>query len=351
MQIPERTSFQREVDGNQTDLFTLSNGHGLTVTITNYGGRIVNLLVPDREGQPVDVSLGHASLNDYLDQETFFGTLVGRYGNRIAGARFTLDDRTYSLAVNNGPNSLHGGEKGFNAKVWDTHQPDERTLVLRYVSPDGEEGYPGTLTVGVVYTLTDDNGIRITYEATTDQPTVVNLTNHTYFNLSGEGSGSVEDHVLQLEADHFTPVDATLIPTGVLAPVAETPFDFRQPTRIGDRIGADHEQIRFGGGYDHNFVLNGGQTAEPRRIATVHSPQTGIVLHALTTEPGVQLYTGNFLDGTLIGKLGKPYGKRSGFCLETQHFPDSPNQPAFPSTVLRPGETYRSTTVYQFATL
>ncbi len=347
--LPDRARFQKEVDGKKTDLYVLTNAAGMKVALTNYGGRIVSILVPDKNGAMVDVNLGHGSIDDYLNRESFFGTLVGRYGNRIAKGKFTLDGKTYSLATNNGPNSLHGGKKGFNAKVWDATPVGNNGLKLRYVSQDGEEGYPGTLTVDVTYTLTDDNGIKIDYQATTDKNTVVNLTNHAYFNLNGEGSGTVGDHVLQINADRYTPVDATLIPTGELAPVEGTPFDFRKPTPIGQRVDADHPQIKNGGGYDHNFVLNGGQTDQPRLIATASSPKTGITMQVLTTEPGVQFYGGNFLNGQVTGKSGRPYEKRTAFCLETQHFPDSPNQSSFPSVVLKPGQTYKTTTEYRFS--
>ncbi|MGA0559644.1 aldose epimerase family protein [Larkinella sp. VNQ87] len=347
--LPERSRFQKDVDGKQNDLYVLTNAKGMKVAITNYGGRIVSILVPDKTGKMVDVNLGHSSIDDYLANESFFGTLVGRYGNRIAKGQFTLEGKTYKLPVNNGPNSLHGGKKGFNARMWDATPAGDNSLKLRYVSQDGEEGYPGTLTVDVTYTLTDDNGIRIDYQATTDKTTVVNLTNHAYFNLNGEGSGSVADHLIQINADRFTPVDATLIPTGELASVEGTPFDLRKPVAIGERQDADHVQIKNGGGFDHNFVLNGGQTAQPRLIATVTSPKTGISMDVLTTEPGVQFYGGNFLNGKAVGKTGNPYEKRSAFCLETQHYPDSPNQPNFPSTVLKPGETYKTTTEYRFS--
>ncbi|MGM9506712.1 aldose epimerase family protein [Larkinella sp. GY13] len=347
--LPDRSRFQKDVEGKQADLFVLTNASGMKVAITNYGGRIVSILVPDKTGQMLDVNLGHSSIDDYLENESFFGTLVGRYGNRIGKGKFTLDGKTYQLATNNGPNSLHGGKKGFNAKMWDATPVGTNGLKLHYVSPDGEENYPGTLTVDVTYTLTDDNGIKIDYQATTDKSTVVNLTNHAYFNLNGEGSGSVADHLVEIKADRYTPVDATLIPTGELAPVDGTPFDLRKPVAIGERQDADHPQIKNGGGFDHNFVLNGGQTAEPRLIATVTSPKTGISMDVLTTEPGVQFYGGNFLNGKRIGKSGKPYDKRSAFCLETQHFPDSPNQSKFPTTVLKPGETYKTTTEYRFS--
>lgn len=349
--LPRRIDFQKDLDGKKTDLYVLKNTSGVTVAITSYGGRIVSWLVPDKNGRMVDVTLGYNSLDEYLNNnESYFGTLVGRYGNRIAKGKFTLDGKTHTLPINNGPNSLHGGKKGFNARVWDARSIDDRTLELTYVSADGEEGYPGKLTTTVVYTLSDDNSLKIDYTATTDKPTVVNLTNHAYFNLNGEGSGPIADHRLMIAADRYTPVDETLIPTGELAPVEGTPFDFRKPTPIGERADADHPQIKHGGGYDHNFVLNGGQTATPRRIATVESPQTGIVMDVSTTEPGVQFYGGNFLDGSQKGKSGNAYEKRSAFCLETQHFPDSPNQPGFPSTVLRPGQTYKTTTIYTFST-
>ena len=347
--LPERSRFQKEIEGKQNDLFVLTNAKGMKVAITNYGGRIVSILVPDNTGKMVDVNLGHNSIDDYLANESFFGTLVGRYGNRIAKGQFTLDGKTYKLPTNNGPNSLHGGKKGFNTKMWDATPVGSNGLKLRYISQDGEEGYPGTLTVDVIYTLTDDNGIKIDYQATTDKNTVVNLTNHAYFNLNGEGAGSVADHLVQINADRYTPVDTILIPTGKLAPVDGTPFDLRKPVAIGERQDVDDPQIKNGGGFDHNFVLNGGQTAEPRVIATVTSSKTGITMDVLTTEPGVQFYGGNFLNGQRIGKAGKPYDKRSGFCLETQHFPDSPNQPTFPSVVLKPGETYKTTTEYRFS--
>lgn len=347
--LPARSKFQKEIDGKPNDLFVLTNAKGMKVAITNYGGRIVSILVPDKTGQLVDVNLGHGSIDEYEANESFFGTLVGRYGNRIGKGQFTLDGKTYKLATNNGPNSLHGGKKGFNAKMWEATPEGNNVLKLHYVSADGEENYPGTLTVDVTYTLTDDNGIRIAYQATTDKNTIVNLTNHAYFNLNGEGSGSVADHLVQINADRYTPVDATLIPTGELAPVEGTPFDLRKPVAIGERQDADHPQIKHGGGFDHNFVLNGGQTAEPRLIATVTSPKTGISMDVLTTEPGVQFYGGNFLNGQRIGKTGSAYDKRNAFCLETQHYPDSPNQPKFPSTVLKPGETYKTTTEYRFS--
>ena len=347
-----RAPFGQTPDGEAVESFTLTNAHGIELRAISYGGIIVSLRVPDRDGRRDDVVLGHDDLAGYLAKPSFFGALVGRYGNRIAGGRFTLDGRTYTLATNNGPNHLHGGVRGFDKRVWKA-QPFERPgtagLVLTRTSPDGEEGYPGNLAVRVTYTLTDRDEVGFDYFATTDKPTVVNLTQHSYFNLAGDGKRDVLGHELMIDADRFTPVDKTLIPTGVLAAVAGTPFDFRKPAAIGARIGADDEQIRNGGGYDHNFVLNGrGEGRAP--VIRVFEPTTGRTMDIATTEPGVQFYSGNFLDGSVTGKAGHVYGKRYGFCLETQHFPDSPNHPGFPSTVLRPGKEYRSKTVLKFGT-
>jgi aldose 1-epimerase len=347
-----RAPFGQTPDGEAVESFTLTNAHGIELRAISYGGIIVSLRVPDRDGRRDDVVLGHDDLAGYLAKPSFFGALVGRYGNRIAGGRFTLDGRTYTLATNNGPNHLHGGVRGFDKRVWKA-QPFERPgtagLVLTRTSPDGEEGYPGNLAVRVTYTLTDRDEVGFEYFATTDKPTVVNLTQHSYFNLAGDGKRDVLGHELIIDADRFTPVDKTLIPTGVLAAVAGTPFDFRKPAAIGARIGADDEQIRNGGGYDHNFVLNGrGEGRAP--VIRVFEPTTGRTMDIATTEPGVQFYSGNFLDGSVTGKAGHVYGKRYGFCLETQHFPDSPNHPGFPSTVLRPGKEYRSKTVLKFGT-
>ena len=347
-----RAPFGQTPDGEAVESFTLTNAHGIELRAISYGGIIVSLRVPDRDGRRDDVVLGHDDLAGYLAKPSFFGALVGRYGNRIAGGRFTLDGRTYTLATNNGPNHLHGGVRGFDKRVWKA-QPFERPgtagLVLTRTSPDGEEGYPGNLAVRVTYTLTDRDEVGFEYFATTDKPTVVNLTQHSYFNLAGDGKRDVLGHELMIDADRFTPVDKTLIPTGVLAAVAGTPFDFRKSAAIGARIGADDEQIRNGGGYDHNFVLNGrGQGLTP--AIRVFEPTTGRTMDIATTEPGVQFYSGNFLDGSVTGKAGHVYGKRYGFCLETQHFPDSPNHPGFPSTVLRPGKEYRSKTVLKFGT-
>ena len=345
-----KKAFGKTADGRTVDLFTLTNNRGMRVAITNYGGIVVSIVVPDRNGQPADVVLGFDGFDGYLAKEPYFGALIGRYGNRIGNARFKLDGVEYKLAANNGPNSLHGGLQGFDKRVWTAREiPGERpALELTYLSKDGEEGYPGNLSAKVVYSLTDDNALRIDYTATTDKDTVLNLTNHSYFNLAGQGNGDVLKHHIMINADRFTPIDRTLIPTGELRKVENTPFDFRKQAVIGARIDADDEQIKFGNGYDHNFVLNRSGTGLSL-AARVVDPESGRKLEVLTTQPGVQFYTGNFLDGSIRGKGGKAYGRRSAFCLETQHFPDSPNKPGFPSTVLKPGETYRESTVFRFS--
>ena len=339
-------------DGKAVRLYTLTNSQGMQVKITNYGGTITSILVPDRRGRIGDVALGYDSLGPYAKNlgGTYMGALIGRYGNRIGKARFTLDGTTYKLAANNGPNTLHGGKVGFNQKVWTARPLPGRHsagLALSYVSSDAEEHFPGTLHVSVVYRLTNDNALRIAYTATTDKDTVVNLTNHTYFNLNGAGNGDILGHRMMINADRYTPIDTTSIPLGPLAPVAGTPFDFRRPRAIGARINADNTQIKNGSGYDHNFVLNGRGL---RLAARAYSPQSGRVLAVYTDQPGVQFYTGNFLNGTEIGKGGKAYKRRTGFCLETQHFPDSPNEPSYPTTELKPGETFHSTTIDKFST-
>ena len=341
--------FGQTKDGTAVELFTLRNNHGAEVGICNYGGLVVFLKVPDRNGQFGDVTLGYDKLEDYLKDSPYFGALIGRYGNRIAKGKFTLNGRQYTLAVNNGPNALHGGLKGFDKVVW---QPTIRAsltgpeLELNYVSKDGEEGYPGTLHVTTIYSLTEDNALKIQYKATTDKDTVVNLTHHSYFNLSGKGD--ILSHEIMLPADKFTPVDSTLIPTGEVRPVEGTPFDFRTPTAIGARIGQDDEQLKFGGGYDHNWVIN-KPMGQLGLMARVYDPASGRVLEVLSTEPGLQFYSGNFLDGKNIGKGGWAYKFRNGFCMEPQHYPDSPNQPNFPSVVLKPGEVYRNTIIYKFS--
>jgi aldose 1-epimerase len=336
--------------GQAVDLYTLAAGT-TRVTVTPYGAILASIVTPDRDGRPGDIVLGFEGIEGYVTSNPYFGAVVGRYGNRIGNARFILDGQTYELAKNNGPNTLHGGVRGFDKVLWTAREvqgpADAAALELQYVSADGEEGFPGTLTATVTYTLTAANELRIDYRATTDKPTVVNLTNHSYFNLAGQGRGDILDHRVTLHAERFTPVDATLIPTGELRPVAGTPFDFRSPTRIGSRIDADDEQIRYGLGYDHNFVVD-GTPGVLRPAARVVSPASGRSLEVLTTEPGIQFYSGNFLDGSVTGKGGSVYGRRTAFCLETQHYPDSPNKPQFPSVVLRPGETYQSTTIFRF---
>ncbi|MBB1285805.1 galactose mutarotase [Flavisolibacter sp. BT320] len=346
-QLPDRKAFQSTIDGKQTDLYVLKNKNGMTAAFTNYGSLIVSLHVPDIDGNMRDVVVGHGSVMDFVNSgEAYFGATIGRVGNRIAGGRFTLDGKEYTLAQNNGPNTLHGGKKGFQAVVWEATQPNDTTLVLHYLSPDGEEGFPGNLDVTVTYSLMSDNGFRCEYKATTDKRTVVNLTNHAFFNLNGEGSGTINNHILQINADRYTPVDSTLIPTGKIAPVAGTPFDFRQPTPIGQRLSQDNEQLRFGKGYDHNYVLNGSGM---KKAATVIGDQSRIQMDVFTEEPGLQFYGGNFMQGKNTFKSGSKDEFRTAFCLETQHYPDAPNQPGFPSIVLSPGETYTTTSLYTFS--
>lgn len=344
---PDRRNFQDTVDGKATDLYILKNSKGMTAAITNYGGRLVSLLVPDNEGNLRDVIVGYGSVGAFVDSsESYFGATIGRVGNRIAKGKFTLDGKEYSIFTNNGPNTLHGGKKGFNAVVWDASQPNDTSLVLHYLSKDGEEGYPGNLDVTVTYSLTSDNGFKCDYKATTDKKTVVNLTNHAYFNLNGEGSGTINNHILQINADRFTPVDSTLIPTGELQSVSGTPFDFTQPRTIGFKIEEANDQLRYGGGYDHNFVLNGSGM---KKAATVIGDQSRIQMDVFTQEPGLQFYGGNFMQGANTLKSGKKDEYRTAFCLETQHFPDSPNQPSFPSIELNPGQTYQTTSLYKFS--
>jgi aldose 1-epimerase len=338
-------------DGTTVDLVTLTNAHGLEVRAMSYGGIIVSLRTPDRNGRLDDIVLGYDSLDRYVvNNSPYMGAIIGRYGNRIAGGQFELDGQTYALATNDGPNHLHGGVRGFDKVVWTVEPRQDASgvsAIFTRVSPAGEEGYPGALTARVTYTLGDDNALTVEYRATTDAPTHVNLTQHSYFNLAGQGARDILAHELQIDADRYAPVDETLIPTGELVDVTGTPFDFRTPTAIGARIDASDVQITRGRGYDHNYVLR--RTGDGlQRAARVVDPSSGRMLEIATTEPGIQFYSGNFLDGSITGKAGRAYQHRYGFCLETQHYPDTPNQPAFPSTVLRPGEEYSTTTVFRF---
>jgi aldose 1-epimerase len=345
-----RASFGTTPAGGAVDVFTLANAHGLELRVLTYGGIIVSLTVPDRDGRMADVVLGHDSLEEYLSDSSYFGAIIGRFANRIAGGRFTVDGKPYQLAANDGPNHLHGGRTGFDRVVWRAapfRAGDAAGVALSYTSPDGEEGYPGNLDARVRYALTDRDELVVDFLATTDQATPVNLTQHTCFNLTGDGAGDILGHLLRINADLMTPVDENLIPTGRFAPVAGGPFDFRTLTGIGARIATDDEQLRRGRGYDHNFVLRRG---EPGLVhaAQVVEPTSGRTLDVYTTEPGLQFYSGNFIDGRVIGKSGRVHGPRAGLCLETQHYPDSPNQPGFPSPLLRPGQEYRSRTVFAF---
>jgi len=345
-----KEDFQKKVDGKPVELFLLTNATGGEISVINYGAKIVSLLVPDKKGNWVDVVLGKSCIDDYLnDQEPYFGAICGRTANRIANGRFILDGNEYQLAINNGPNNLHGGIKGFHAVVWNARQLDNQTLELSYLSKDGEEGFPGNLHVSVIYHLTNDNALEIYYEAVTDKTTIVNLTNHSYFNLSGEGDPSIDDHTLIINADYFLPASDVAIPLGIPENVEDTPFDFRFGHTIGERIEEEYTQLIYGNGYDHNFNLN--RSGEDLAFcAKAVSPKTGIAMQIYTTEPGVQLYTGNYLDGSFTGKNGHTYPRRSAFCLETQHFPDSIHHPDFPSIILHPGDKFRSKTIYHFST-
>ncbi|AYG79028.1 Aldose 1-epimerase [Streptomyces hundungensis] len=349
---PSKRHFGALADGTAVDVWTVANG-GTRLKVLSYGGIVHSLELPDRQGNLANVSLGFDNLADYVAKSPYFGGLIGRYGNRIAAGRFTLDGHTYQLPLNDGENSLHGGTQGFDKRMWHIDpftRGSDTGLVLSRVSPDGEMGYPGTLKVRVTYTLTARGAWRIDYEATTDRPTIVNLTSHTYFNLAGEGSGTIYDHTLELAAGRYTPVDAGLIPTGELSRVAGTPFDFRRAKPIGRDIRAGGEQLVRAKGFDHNWVLDKGITASPGYALTLADPSSGRVMRMHTTEPGLQFYSGNFLDGTLVGSSGRAYRQGDAVALETQHFPDSPNHPAFPSTVLRPGTTYRTSTIHSFTT-
>jgi aldose 1-epimerase len=340
-----KQSFGKTKEGTEVSLYTLANQNGMTVKITNYGGIVTSIVTPDQDGNPGDVVLGFDSLGGYLGEHPYFGALIGRYGNRIAKGKFTLDGQTYTLATNNGPNHLHGGIQGFDKVVWTAEElPGRNALRLTYTSQDGEEGYPGTLRTVVLYTLTDDNELKIDYQASTDKATPVNLTNHTYFNLAPNKAEDALGHLITINADRYTVVDNTLIPTGELRAVQGTPMDFTAAHAIGERIG----QVE--GGYDHNYVLNKPAAGEMTLAATAYEPTSGRYMEVHTTQPGVQFYSGNFLDASLTGKGDVVYKKHYGFCLETQHFPDSPNQPSFPNTILRPGERYQHSTVYKFST-
>ncbi len=344
----------KNFETDSTQLYVLNNGNGMEVCFTNFGGRIVSLVVPDKEGNPTDVALGHDSIADYVKygaEGCNFGALIGRYGNRIGKGRFSLDGEEYQLILNNNGNTLHGGgEIAFHNRIWEGHKVDDKTLEFTTVSPDGEDGFPGTVNVKVTYTLTDDNGLRIDYEATTDKATVLNLTNHCYFNLSGDASKDCLDEVLTLNADSITAVDENVLTTGEIIPVEGTPFDFRTPTVVGERIDdTTNEQINNGNGYDHNWILNTKGNID-ECCGTIYDPNSGIQMDMYTDQPGIQFYAGNFLDGSFVGKKGVKYPRRSALCFETQHYPDSPNQPQFPSTTLRPGEEYKTTTIYKFST-
>lgn len=348
--LPAKDAFDTTLNGKPISLFYIQNKGGIQAAITNYGARMVGMLVPDKQGGATDVVLGFDNIANYLlASERFFGAIVGRFGNRIAKGQFELDGKRYQLDLNNKPNTLHGGNTGFHSRVWDVAQPDSSTLVLTYTSVDGEEGYPGTVKTKVIYTITPENELRITYEVTTDKKTVINVTNHNFWNLNGEASGTINNHELVVLASKYTPVDSTLIPTGIES-VSGTPFDFTTFRKIGERVDDDHVQLKHGRGYDHNFVLDKGITANPELVATVKGDLSGIRMDIRTTEPGLQFYGGNFMQGKHTMKSGVQDDFRTAFCLETQHFPDSPNQPSFPSTVLEPGKIYKSVTIHQFRT-
>jgi aldose 1-epimerase len=337
-----------QADGKPVTLYTLRNAKGAEAKIMNYGGIVQSLTMPDRTGKFDDIVLGYDNVDGYIKVTPYFGCLVGRYGNRIGGAKFTLDGQTYTLATNNGPNSLHGGIKGFDKVVWNVVKATPNSLELQYLSKDGEEGFPGNLNVTAIYTLTDDNALQLNFKAATDKATVINLTHHSYFNLAGQGNGDILGHEVYINADKTTPVDSTLITTGGFADVTGTPFDFRKPTAIGARINDPDTQLQYGPGYDHNWVVN-NPAGKVGLQARVMEPASGRVMEVWSDEPGLQFYAGNFLDGTITGKGGKVYQKRTGFCMEPQHFPDSPNKANFPSVVLRPGQTYKNTIIYKFS--
>lgn len=345
---PSPSGFEKTIDGKQNHLYILKNKNGAQAAITNYGAHLVSLAVPDKTGKLTDVVIGFPNTDDYRKSlMAFYGATIGRYGNRIAKGHFVLEGRRYNLFINNKPNTLHGGKQGFNDVVWDAKQINDNTVTLTYLSKDMEEGYPGNLNCSVTYELTDDNAVKISYEATTDKTTIVNLTNHSYFNLNGIGSGTILNHTVEVKAADYTPIDTTSIPQGPIAPVAGTPFDFTKPATIGSRINDNNEQLKNGKGYDHNFVLDKHDITTP--IATVIGDKSGIKMEIFTTEPGLQFYSGNFMTGanTMLG--GKTDDYRTGFAMETQHYPDSPNRPDFPSTVLKLGEVYKTVTIYKFS--
>ncbi|MDQ6758080.1 MAG: galactose mutarotase [Bacteroidota bacterium] len=348
--LPDKKNFEQTIDGKKTDLFFLKNKKGITAAITNYGARLVSLLVPDKSGKLTDVVAGFDTVNGYVNSaEPYFGATIGRFANRIAKGKFTLDGKQYQLATNNAPNSLHGGKKGFQDVVWDALQLNNSTLKLHYLSKDGEENFPGNLDVKVTYSLTNNNELKISYEAFTDKKTIINLTNHAFYNLNGEGRGTINNHQLMINASAYTPVDSTLIPKGKIEPVEGTPFDFRKPVFIGSRVKDDNTQLKYGNGYDHNFVLKAFADKKIVHAATVIADKSGIVMDVYTDQPGLQFYGGNFMQSKNKMKGGKKDEFRTAFCLETQHFPDSPNQPAFPSTLLEPAKKYKTQSVYKFS--
>ena len=347
--LPAKAGFEKTIDGKKTSLYILKNKNGVQVLFTNYGGRLVSLIVPDKNGRLTDVVVGFDDVDKYRKStEPYFGATIGRFGNRIAKGRFTLEGKEFQLSINNGLNTLHGGKKGFQDVVWDADQPNEQKVIFSYLSKDMEEGFPGSLNAKVTYTLTEDNTLQMDYRATTDKKTVVNLTNHAFFNLNGEGSGSILDHTLQINADRYTPVDTALIPLGNHESVTGTPFDFTKPMKIGAMINADNEQLANGKGYDHNFVLIKDKSQGMTKAATVTGDRSGIVMEIYTEEPGLQFYSGNFMQGKNTFKNGSKDDFRTAFALETQHFPDSPNQPSFPSTVLDKGKVYQTRSEYKF---
>ena len=347
-----KAAFQKNIDGKSTDLFILTNKNQAEAAFTNYGARILSLRVPDQLSNLRDVVVGFGSIESYQQStERYFGATIGRYGNRIAKGKFQLDGKEYSMFINNNPNALHGGKKGFQDVVWDAKQLNEQTLEFTYLSKDMEEGFPGNLQVKVIYSLSDDNELIINYEASTDKKTIVNLTNHAFFNLNGEGSGTILNHTLKIDSEQYTPVDSTLIPLGEIVAVAGSPFDFRKAVRIGERIEDTNIQLKYGKGYDHNYVLNPGKNGEMKAAATVRGDKSGIVMEVFTQEPGLQFYSGNFMKSKNTFKGGTKDDFRTAFCLETQHFPNSPNQPNFPSTILKPGELYKTKTIYKFSSV